>query len=310
MSGIFGHRDAMRIHLGNRLGGLFPDREKHRMTVPLPAVPLLYHAVGRTGSEGQVSTLDDILMHLLGCKPVGRDGLCCPVTFDDGYASSIPAIKKLCGMGVPVVWFIPTWCREGAYLPKDWLRIVAERLQVGERLSIGGFSIRLRNPSPVYRRWLAFRINRALMLAFGRHEYLRLLGLFYGRYRSLIDVEAHAHLQLAPPSRIRSLCDEIPALEIGSHGHTHYRWDRLQAPTECHEEVVLSRRWLEDLSGRQVSDVAYPYGYRPLDRCMDIVREEYRSGFVAKPIPGDDPFLRPRQAMDGVSLHEGSRELR
>jgi len=302
LNALFGFRDFLRIHLGNRMGRRFPDREKRSAPESLPAVPFLYHAVGSTGAEGQVSTFHDILSHIQSLRRSDADGLLRLITFDDGYASSISAIRSLCGMGQPVLWFITTWCREDEYLPKDWLRIVAERLETGRRLAIGGFSIRLLNPSPVYRRWLAFRINRAMMLAFDRSEYLRVLERFRVRYRSLIEQHTDYHLQLASPPIIRELCSEFPSLAIGGHGYSHYRWDRLLTAGEFREEATQSKWVLEEISGQQVDSVAYPYGYRPVAGFMETVRKEYRSGFIAKPIMGEDPYLKPRLAMDGVML--------
>jgi len=305
---LFDRPDLLRLHLGNRLGRWFPDREKRSMGAgPLPSVPLLYHAVGETGGEGQVSTLAEILEHVGYLRRSDPEGLRRLVTFDDGYATSIPAIRRLCRMGQPVIWFVTTWCRDGEYLPKDWLRIVAERLEPGRTLSIGSFSIRLHNRFPAFRRWLAFRINRALMLSLSRREYLQAYERFHGRYRSLIEAEIHDHLALASPAGIRALCAEFPALVIGCHGRAHYRWDRITDPCEFHEEAVGSRQELEEISGRVVDTVAYPYGYRPRNACMDVIRREYRSGFLAKALMGDDLYLQPRVAMDGVMPHGGEK---
>ncbi|MBI4859253.1 MAG: polysaccharide deacetylase family protein [Candidatus Riflebacteria bacterium] len=50
-----------------------------------------------------------------------------------------------------------------------------------------------------------------------------------------------------------------PLFEVGSHGHTHVSLPELDRPT-LERELTQSRRTLQDLTGKPVRWVAYPYG--------------------------------------------------
>jgi len=294
----FGHRDLWRLHAGNLLGPFFPDRETRKFEPVEDGVPLMYHGIGTTGREGLVSTLEEVLAHVrrLG-SPDATPRL---ITFDDGYASSIPAIRRLSGEGYLVLWFVTTWSAGNAYLPKDWLRIVAERLPQSARLKVGGWSMRLHNSSPLFRRWLAFRINRAMMLGLDRRGYLGVLEALYREYRALIEERPDAGLALASVAEVKALASELPGLRLGAHGSAHYRWDRLSGGADLHDEVVAPKQFLETLVGHAVDEVAYPYGFIPEGRCLELVRSRYRRGYLAGPSRHMDDYALPRFGMDGV----------
>ena len=297
--------DRVRFHTGNLLGRFFPDRESRILMRIPPDIPLMYHAVGHYGNEGAHSTLEDILVHIGQLAGPTSKGYARLVSFDDGYASSIPSIRSLCAAGIPVVWFVTTWFRHGAYLPKDLLRIVAERLPRGGRLSVAGFSIRLLNDNPLFRRWIAFRINRSLMVQCSHYEYQSVLARLYADYRSLIEDAPDDLLLLASADALRSLVREFPGLRIGAHGSLHYRWDRLQGTAEIRAEIIEPRRYLEELLDTPIDEVAYPYGFMPDKAGLEVIRSQYRLGYMAEPTPSVDPFASPRFGMDGVQLQQG-----
>lgn len=59
-------------------------------------------------------------------------------------------------------------------------------------------------------------------------------------------------------TEVRELAGE--GVEIGAHGHRHVALDLLRL-SDATDEVVRSRRILEDGLGRAVTSFAYPYGY-------------------------------------------------
>lgn len=89
---------------------------------------------------------------------------------------------------------------------------------------------------------------------------------------------------------------------IGSHTATHRSVARLP-PAEARAELLDSKHWLEDATGRSVTSFAYPFGTR-----RDVSRETatllaetgYTTGFtslhgaVTGPVEGEARFLLPR----------------
>lgn len=303
---IFRLGDYWRFHLGNNMGSFFPSRGTRSPVWPSPGVPLMYHGVCISNS-GDASTRNEILAHYRQISTESAHGSVI-VTFDDGYASSIPAIRDLCALNAEVIWFVTTWFRQGDYLPKDWLRIVAERLDTGQMLGLAGIRLRLRNSNSDFRRWAAFRLNRALMsVVDGLSGYLRAMEQFYIKYRSLIEEKRDGHLLLASSRSIKSLLEECPSLKLGAHGFAHFRWDRLAAFGEIQTEVVESKHSLESLFSRTVDAVAYPYGFLPGEDCLRIVRHHYSAAYMASPERNSTPYTLPRYGMDGILLKQANR---
>ncbi|MDE2150291.1 MAG: polysaccharide deacetylase family protein [Gammaproteobacteria bacterium] len=83
---------------------------------------------------------------------------------------------------------------------------------------------------------------------------------------------------------------------IGSHGLTHARLTRL-TPAAAREEMMASRKRLEDLFGVEVADFCYPYG--DWDRAVadGVIAAGYRTacttGFGLN-TPATDPFAMKR----------------
>lgn len=81
--------------------------------------------------------------------------------------------------------------------------------------------------------------------------------------------------------------------EIGSHGRTHRDLTTLDE-RDLREELVESRREIENNLGVKVSSIAYPFG-RADDRVVRLSSEAgYRFGCLAVPNAGDDPFRMGR----------------
>ena len=83
---------------------------------------------------------------------------------------------------------------------------------------------------------------------------------------------------------------------IGSHTMTHPRLPTVSA-TACRDELMTSRRVLEDRLGQQVADLAYPFG--AFDASVRAIAAEagYRSACTTRPglaSVDDDPLALPR----------------
>jgi peptidoglycan/xylan/chitin deacetylase (PgdA/CDA1 family) len=84
-------------------------------------------------------------------------------------------------------------------------------------------------------------------------------------------------------------------VEIGSHGCTHARLDRV-GPVQLENEIAGSASVIEREIGIRPVLFSYPYG-RPSHDCLPIVRAHYRGAVTAELRlldEDDDPFLLPR----------------
>lgn len=80
-------------------------------------------------------------------------------------------------------------------------------------------------------------------------------------------------LPLLTTAELRAL--PADTFEVGAHGVTHMRLDRLSDPA-AETEVRVSRQKLEQILGREVTLFAYPYGIAD-QRVREYVRKHYRA---------------------------------
>lgn len=103
------------------------------------------------------------------------------------------------------------------------------------------------------------------------------------------------HLTGGPPFRTLAAQEVTQLAEAGfdiqSHGLYHRDWTRLGAE-QVHEEVAAAIPRLEELSGRPVQFVAYPYG-RWTPRVRDLVEAAGILGACTTE-PGTNPFHQDR----------------
>ncbi len=110
--------------------------------------------------------------------------------------------------------------------------------------------------------------------------------------------------QFLSPVDVRRLADEYGAV-IGSHGATHTRLAECD-DRRLREELVSSKRYLEDLLGREVATLSYPHG--SVDRRVRDAAAEagYRLGmtsfFGTNNLQSDRILLArlPVMSLDGV----------
>jgi peptidoglycan/xylan/chitin deacetylase (PgdA/CDA1 family) len=95
---------------------------------------------------------------------------------------------------------------------------------------------------------------------------------------------------------------EAAGFHCGAHGFRHRRLTDLSR-ADCREELVSSRRMLEDQLGREVRDMAYPYG-RYDQTVRDLTQEAgFRSACsvrIGLSPSNDDPFALRRIHVSGL----------
>lgn len=96
-------------------------------------------------------------------------------------------------------------------------------------------------------------------------------------------------------------------VEVASHSQSHAQLDLL-SPAALHAELVDSRRALEDRLQREVTSLAYPFGYHT-PRVREAARAAgYRSACAVRDLsstPADDPHALNRLTVsNGLSAHD------
>jgi peptidoglycan/xylan/chitin deacetylase (PgdA/CDA1 family) len=123
-----------------------------------------------------------------------------------------------------------------------------------------------------------------------------------GRYNTWDAAEVGVRKPVMDATQLRAW--QAARMEVGAHTRTHAP---LPALDDAHldDEVVGSRRDLENLLGAEVPQFSYPYGAHD-QRVVDAVR---RAGFAAattthrgRARPGDDLFRLRRVVVAGANL--------
>jgi peptidoglycan/xylan/chitin deacetylase (PgdA/CDA1 family) len=82
-------------------------------------------------------------------------------------------------------------------------------------------------------------------------------------------------------TQLRGLADNI--VKVGSHSITHKRLSQLD-PKEAHEELVESKKILENILGKSVELFAFPYGDYNEETIELCAKAGYRNVFLAIPV--------------------------
>lgn len=187
------------------------------------------------------------------------------VTFDDGYRDNfevaVPILKEL---NIPATFFIPTeflespklpWWDHIAYIVKKTHRRRLE-LKRGPSGSQPSLVIEL---DGVSRDDAAMPIIRAVL-----DESIKDLPWFLER----LTVEAEVNVEAEKLGgalfmtweQVQDLADGDGRLTIGSHGHRHHSFAKLDTESQQHE-LVVSKGILEKRLGREILAIAYPFGW-------------------------------------------------
>ncbi|MCX8083724.1 MAG: polysaccharide deacetylase family protein [Calditerrivibrio sp.] len=124
-----------------------------------------------------------------------------------------------------------------------------------------------------------------------------------GEKADWLEKDGHYPAKLMSLSQIRDIIKY--GIEIGSHGYSHLRL------TECEyyiakDDIIKSKKILEDLLGCNVDHFCYPYGYHNIEIMRTVKEAGYLTAVTCEraTLRKDvDPFAIPRKAVSyGDSL--------
>ena len=192
------------------------------------------------------------------------------ITFDDGYANNfkyvLPLIERY---EVPVAFFV-TAIREAGYdiLWNDFLGIVTKYGPT--QLTYDGIEF----GKDKFGRYAAIENGKTLV------DYLKESGFLkkeemMKQLKHLFNPannEKDYWLQMTQ-EQIRQL-SESPFATVGSHGYYHNRMDKLPLE-EAANEMKLSKQFLERVTGKEITALAFPYG----NYSRNMVEEAKKLGY-------------------------------
>ena len=108
-------------------------------------------------------------------------------------------------------------------------------------------------------------------------------------------------------AQLRGLTDNL--IKVGSHSITHKRLSQLD-PKEAHEELVESKKILENILGKRVDLFALPYGDYNEETIELCAMAGYRNVFLAIPVWGSSPKHGIVRGRIDVSLDDWFLEYR
>jgi peptidoglycan/xylan/chitin deacetylase (PgdA/CDA1 family) len=211
----------------------------------------------------RILTLDELVAQFEAGLP--WHGPAAFLTFDDGYRDNFdvaaPVLRK---RNVPATFFIPTAFLESPRLPWwDYVAYVIKRSKV-ERFTVewtpGGPAPVVINLNDATRRATIMMIIRAFLDEIIADEgwFLEQLA---DRAQVTVDSERLSHGLFMSWEQVRELTDSRRRLTIGSHACTHRKLAELDRDGQQFE-LAESKHILESHVGREVSALAYPYGWR------------------------------------------------
>lgn len=202
-------------------------------------------------------------------RVIGQDDLFSPggfdpkeptalVTFDDGYRDNFDvALPVLKALGVPATFFLPPAFLQAPRLPWwDHIAYVVNRTEARV--------LRLDVPRPI--EIDLTRTPRPEAIARVVWAYFDDLGIDERRFRAELEDRAGVHVDDERLGRdLFVTWDQARALvaagmSVGSHSLTHRDLGRL-TEDEQRTELVESKRVLEAELGREITTLAYPYGW-------------------------------------------------
>lgn len=265
---------------------------------------LMYHSVGCNIVGG--SSINDIKSHIEKIRyAFSMNNLdlkkSIVITFDDGYKSSIPAIKMLLANGFRVIIFYPINLKGFRFLPKDCIRVVLSRVKKGSIIKIGDFTIRVLFNSQEYRRYISIVLNRKLMNTMCRQQYLAEISRFCVEHENSLHENCLEHelMSFEDIINIKRLSNQFT---VGTHGRSHYRFDRITDSVEIELEIIETKYEIEKKTNMVVNSIAYPYGiYNSIieKKAVCLYENVYR---VKKCYTNYPEKSIPRDSLDGISV--------
>ena len=211
------------------------------------------------------------------------------ITFDDGYRDNFEvAVPILREQNVPATFFLPSGFLDSPRLPWwDQVAYAIKRTEVPvlrlEQKPGGGGAPGLSIDLGETSRFSAIMVViRAFLDGIVTDERWFLDQLF-ARAEVDVDRESLARSLFTTWDQARALTGEGTSLTIGSHGHSHQKLGELDEAAQ-RQEMTDSKGILEARLGREVSALAYPYGWPGsyTERTKSIAEESgYRLAFAS-----------------------------
>lgn len=223
------------------------------------------------------------------------DRLTIALTFDDGYRNNLElALPVLEEFNVPATFFITTIRALGKdHLWTDWV-------DLGSALTEDSLTFSGRQ----------YRKNRHGQLQSGRTTLnRRLIGDPALDATTLDEVLPSEKIRLDPTlGPYWHLMDELdlkalassPLVTLGSHGLTHASFAAMPRP-EVMREMSQSKSWLENVVGKPIDAIAFPFGHYTRDTLDDAESLGFKYQLavdLAHPDDRVDPRVRPRFGMN------------
>ncbi len=193
------------------------------------------------------------------------------VTFDDGYKSNYdlayPILKEL---GIPATIFITSrfvmpQSNRYLYLWPDLISVILKS-HAPTAIDLDDLSLGQYNLSSERNIYSAHNEICERLKSVASTDNENVVAALYERFGDTIDDNRFSDFSPMTPENVRRLAaDDL--ITIGAHSQNHPILSRLE-PARLEEEIVGSKRDLEEITGVSISEFAYPNG-----RWRDINRE-------------------------------------
>ncbi len=186
----------------------------------------------------------------------------CAITFDDGFADNVHvALPILQELGLPAAFFIADgYVAEGRPYEADAVHDILRLAEPADRIELdlepwGGRRMALPYRDRSDRADSYFRVTRAFKDEISHRHRSQLIAYLAERFGVPLDTIAMPPMMT--PEQVRALADA--GMTIGSHTRWHVSLSA-DGPDEFARQLVESRLALEEMTGRPVRYVSYPFG--------------------------------------------------
>jgi peptidoglycan/xylan/chitin deacetylase (PgdA/CDA1 family) len=177
----------------------------------------------------------------------------CAFTFDDGYANNLThALPLMESYAAPFTVYVATGMMTGA-IDAWWLGLAA-LIRTQDRVELPDLARRFDCSDTASKQRTYFSIEAMIHADFDALEPVKA-----AIARAGIDCGMLARREGLTVEQLRRLAAS-PLVTIGAHGERHINLARATA-AEAEQEMIASRRTLEELIGREVLHFAYPFGH-------------------------------------------------
>jgi peptidoglycan/xylan/chitin deacetylase (PgdA/CDA1 family) len=273
-----------------------------------PAQLCIGHQVFRAQMEHLARTREpmtlDALTEAVRSGRIPRDAVV--ITLDDGYADALVASEILCDLHLPATFFVNSNAGEETF--HDLLaRILLgpHSLPSTLEISVMGAQLQLSCVCAEERR-AAFDLISKLgwsLSADGRRRLVEALRLW-----STLDLTPRPDYRVLTPVELQYIANQ-PGHSVGAHTENH-----LFLPAQSRlvkiREIAANRRFLQDVTRKEVSSFSYPYGAFDEETVRFCRGLGFRSGVtvVGKPTrPWNDTLLLPRNEVKSQTIEEFER---